>query len=170
MFRNSLCARAATSSVLKAAPSKGIYAGVNLTFVRSTLPTAADASLPLREAIDAFASSGINNAAEVEQAKAASSKTAQIAVDAAKANGGKLTVVVKQQSKFAQVNSVFANAVKSAAEGKGVALEFVDSATATNNLIMFPEQYKVVTTADTASAENLERAISGLYGAKAAAQ
>lgn len=155
----------AHTSVLKAAPAKGVYAGVNVTFVRSVLPTADGAALPLREAVDAFAAAGINASAEIAAAKAAASRTAKVAVEAAKANGGKLTVVVKQQSKFEQVNKVFAEAVAEAAEGKGVAVEYVDSATATNQLIMFPENYKVVATADTAAADNLELALSGLYGA-----
>ncbi len=167
MLRSSLIRAApknATTCVIKAAPTKGVYAGINVTFVRSVLPEGE--SLPVREAIDAFAAAGINNATEIAAAKAAASKTAAVAVDAAKANGGRLTVVVKQQTKFAQVNKVFAEAVSQAAEGKGVTIDYVDSASATNGLIMFPEQYKVVATADTATADNLEGALAGIYGAQ----
>lgn len=155
----------AHTSVVTAAATSGPYAGAKVSFFRSVLPRGADDQLALRDALDVFASSGIDNSAEITAAKNSVVATAQAAVNAAKANGGKLTLLVKQVSKFDQVNNVFAEAVEQAAQKAGVSVEVVDSATATNNLIMFPERTPVVAAADTASADNIELALSGLYGA-----
>jgi hypothetical protein len=144
--------------------TSGAYAGVKVTFVRSVLPRTAEDQLQLRDALDVFASSGIPNAAEIATAKASINETAKIAVAAAKASGnGKLTLLVKQVSKFDQVNAVFQQSIEEAAKTAGVAVDVVDSATATNKLVMFPESLGVVATADTASADNVELALSGLY-------
>jgi len=135
----------------------------NFTFVRSVLPRGSEDQLQLRDALDVFPSSGINNAQEVAAAKAELNQTAKVAVAAAKSNGNKLTLLVKQVSKFENVNALFQQCIEEAAQSAGVAVEIVDSATATNNLIMFPEKVGVIATADTASADNIELALSGLY-------
>lgn len=145
------------------AATSGAYAGVKVTFVRSVLPRGAEDQLQLRDALDVFATSGISNANEVAAAKASISETAKIAVAAAKANGNKLTLLVKQVSKFDNVNAVFQQTVEDAAKAAGVAVDVVDSATATNQLLVFPESLGVVATADTAAADNIELALSGLY-------
>ena len=133
------------------------------TFIRSVLPRGSEDQLQLRDALDVFPASGINNAQEVAAAKADLTQTAKLAVAAAKSNGNKLTLLVKQVSKFENVNALFQQCIEEAAQSAGVSVEIVDSATATNNLIMFPEKVGVIATADTASADNIELALSGLY-------
>ncbi len=155
----------AHTAVITASPAKGAYAGAKLTFARSVLPRGADDTLALRDAVDVYADANIDNAAEVAQAKQSVAHTAKLLVAAAKAKGSKLTVLVKQQSKFEQVNSVFAQSVTETAEAAGVAVEFVPSAVALNQLVVFPEQLGVVASADTPRADVVELALSGLYSA-----
>jgi hypothetical protein len=149
--------------VVAAAPTAGPYAGAKVTFVRALLPDAE--GIAARDALDVFASSGISSEAEVAAAKKAFAESAKIAVAAAKGQGNKVTVLVKQASKLEVVNTTFQESITEAAEQAGVSVEFVDSATVTNQLIMFPEQVGVVATADTAAADVVETAVSGLFNA-----
>jgi hypothetical protein len=152
-------------SVVTVAPEAkpALYKDSNVAFVRAVLPAAAD-QLPLRDLVDVYPASGIPCDAEIAQVKASFAKTAQTAVDLAKKNGNKLTVLVKQATKHTRVNELFEEAINEASAGSGVAVEFVGSAQVANTLVMFPETLGVVAAADTASAENVEGMYAGLVG------
>lgn len=147
--------------------SDALYAGVKATIVRAILPRSADDSLPLRDAVDVLPASGINSDAELDAAQASYRKSAAIAVETAKANkASKLTVALKQQSKYVINNRVFQQAAKEAAEAAGLGMEVVTTAAATNALLMFPESVGVVFTNDNPTAENLELAFAGVASAQ----
>uniref|UniRef100_A0A7S1W7I6 Uncharacterized protein n=1 Tax=Neobodo designis TaxID=312471 RepID=A0A7S1W7I6_NEODS len=158
-------APAGAHTVVTTAPEAkpALYKDSNVAFVRAVLPAAAD-QLPLRDLVDVYPASGIPCDAEIAQVKASFAKTAQTAVDLAKKNGNKLTVLVKQATKHARINELFEEAITEASAGSGVAVDFVGSAQVSNTLIMFPETLGVVAAADTASAENAEAMYAGLVG------
>jgi len=152
----------AHTSVTKAVgAAAGPYAGVKATFVRAVLPDDVD-GLALRDKVDVYADSGIDNAAEVAAATASFKKTAAVAVAEAKAAGTKKVVaLMKNVSKHSALNAAFTQAFDEVAGAAGVEVEYVASAQATNALLMFPETTPVIVTADTPSGELAERAFGG---------
>ena len=151
----------AHTSVTKAAGAAAPYAGVNTVVVRAVLPEDAT-GLALRDKVDVFADSGIDNAAEVAAATESFKKSAAVAVAEAKAAGvKKVTALVKQVSKYQHLNAAFEKALGDVCGAAGVEVEVVGSAQATNTLLMFPESLAVVVTADTPTAELVERAFGG---------
>lgn len=156
----------AHTCVTSGAGASGIYAGIKTTIVRAVLPKGDANTLPLRDAVDVLPSAGIDAAAEVAAARAAFAESAKVAVQVAKAAGEKkVTLVVKQQSKYAQLNDIFASVAKEVIEeGAGLATETLGTAQATNALVMFPETLGVVFTADTPAAESIEQAFAGVAG------
>lgn len=140
-----------------------LYKDVNTVFVRAVLP-APQFKLPLRALVDVYPSSGVNCDAEIAIVKASFAKTASTAVSLAKANGSKITVLVKNVSKHEQLNALFKEAIDNAASASGVSVDFLGSAQAANALIMAPESLGVVASADTQTAENVELMLSGLLG------
>jgi hypothetical protein len=143
------------------------YKGVKAVLVRAVLP-AGDAPLPLRDALDVLPGAGISAAAEIAAAKESFAKTAQVAIDIAKAQGSKkITLAVKQATKFANINTLFQDVVSNAASAAGITVEAVGTAQVSNTFIMFPEQLGVVVTADTAAAENIEGLYAGILGGAA---
>lgn len=142
-----------------------LYSGVKTTLVRAILPRGADDSLQLREAVDALPGAGINAESELEAAKASYRKSADIAVQVAKAqNSAKIVLALKQQTKFANSNRLFQEAAKEAAEAAGISVEVLSTAAATNTLVLFPETVPVVFTNDTVAADNIELAFAGITG------
>ena len=140
------------------------YKDVKATLVRAVLP-AGTGAVPIRDAIDVFPGAGIPCQAEVDAAKANFTKTAKVAVSLAKAQGTKkITIGVKQQTKFANINALFQEVVTQVAEQSGIAVETLGTAQLSNTLIMFPETLGVVVTADTPAAENIENMFAGILG------
>lgn len=140
-----------------------LYRGTNVTFVRAHLPKNPEL-LDVRDAIDVNATSGISNEKEVATAKASFAKTADIAVNLAKQQGGKLTVLTKATAKHEVINAVFAEVISEKADAAGVAVESLPSAQVANGLVMFPETLGVVASADTPTADNAEAMVSGILG------
>lgn len=156
--------RGVHTSVTKGATDT-IYAGVKTTIVRAILPRGADDSLQLRDAVDILPSSGINADSEFDAAVASYKKSAAIAVEAAKAQkASKISIVLKQQTKFAENNRVFQQAAKEVVEAAGIHCEVLTTAAATNALLLFPETLSVVLTNDTPAADNIEQAFAGVTG------
>lgn len=150
---------------LGSANGGALYKGVKAAFVRSVLPRTAEAPVALRDALDVYPASGINCDAEIAAAKASMKKTADVAVALAKSKGfSKVTVLSKNQSKYANLNALWTDVVQESAAASGVTVEVALSAPAANNLIMFPENAGVVVAADTTTAENVEAAFAGILG------
>lgn len=145
------------------ATGAGIYEGVKATVVRAVLPKKGDDELPLRDAIDVMG--GSLTEADLATATASFKRSAKAAVDAAKEGGHKkVTIMVKQQSAFANLNKIFVDAAKSTVEAAGLAVEVAPTSVVTNRLIMFPESAGVVLTNDTPSTANVEKAFAGVVG------
>lgn len=156
----------AHTCVTSGTAAAGPYAGITTVLVRAVLPKGDAHNLPLRDAVDILPSTGIDATAEIQAARASFAQSAKVAAEiAAKAGEKKVTLVVKQQSKYAQLNDIFAQVAKEVIEdGAGIATEIVGSAQATNTLVMFPEGLGVVFTADTPAAESIEQAFAGIAG------
>eukprot|EP01084_Bolivina_argentea_P089439 161391_1 len=142
----------------------GAYKGVQTTLIRAVLPTG-EGPVAVRDAVDVLPAAGISHQAEIAAAKASFAKTATEAVNYAKGSASKkITVAVKQQTKFNNLNELFQDAVNEAAATQGVTVDFLSTATVSNQMIMFPEQLGVVATADTPTADNIEGMFAGLLG------
>jgi len=142
----------------------GAYKGIKTTLVRAVLPVG-EGPVAVRDAVDVLPAAGINHQTETAQAKAAFMKTAAEAVKIAQGTAGKkITVAVKQQTKFNNLNELFQDAVSDAAQSGGVSVDFLSTATVSNQLVMFPEELGVVATADTPTADNIEGMFAGLLG------
>lgn len=143
----------------------GLYSGIKTVVVRAVLPRAAEDSLQVADAVDALPAAGINAEAEFETALASYKKSAAVAVEAAKAQKvSKISLVLKQQTKFTQNNRLFQQAAKEVVEAAGLHYEVLSTAAATNALIVFPETLSVVFTNDTPAADNIELAFAGVSG------
>jgi hypothetical protein len=141
-----------------------LYAGVKATVVRAVLPGSQD-DLPLRDAVDVLPSAGI--ASDAENAKAAESykKSARIALQLAKSSGAsKVTVVIKQASKFTNLNKVFTDAATEVLGTGGVLIDVQATPAAAQQLIMFPESAGVILTNDGTATDNLELAFAAVLG------
>jgi hypothetical protein len=153
-----------TAIVSPAGNGSQLYAGVKTVLVRAVLPAAAD-QLALRDSVDVLPASGIKSDAEHKEAVASFKLTANAALAAAKAQSAvKVTALVKQVSKYENINTLFAEAFDEVFEGSGVAVEYQNSAAVVNQLIMFPENLGVVVTADTPTAEVVEGMFAGVLG------
>jgi hypothetical protein len=160
--------RGAHTAVTCTSPSNGPYAGVKTTFVRAILPRGADDVLQLRDAVDVLPSAGANADAEAQAAKESYVKSAKIVAELVKnTRASKVTLVLKQQTKFAENNRIFTEAAKEVLDAQGIHSEIVSTATAANTLVLFPETLGVVFTNDTPSTENVELAFAGLLGGAA---
>eukprot|EP01084_Bolivina_argentea_P145831 255506_1 len=129
--------------------ASGAYAGINTILVRSVLPKGDGNSVAVRDALDVYPSAGIAADEELKAAKEAITTSAKIALQSAHAANAKIvTLVVKEQTKYQALNTLFAEVAAEVIEGGGIATETVLTAQATNNLVMFPETQGVLFTAD----------------------
>ena len=141
-----------------------LYGGVKTVLIRAVLPSEAD-KLALKDAVDVLPASGIQCAAEHTAATESFKLTAAAALQAAKAqNATKVTALVKQVSKYDQINGLFEKAFGEVFENSGIYVDFQNSAQVANTLVMFPETLGVVVTADTATAEVVEGMYAGIMG------
>ena len=146
-----------------AAKGKGIYAGINVTLVRSVLPAVGAGEIALRDSLDVLAGTDLTK--EVEIATASIRKSAQIAADAAKAaKASKVTLMIKQASTYDAINKIFKEVATEVIESSGLAIDVNTTATVTNQLVMFPETLGVVFTNDVPTCENVELAFAGITG------
>lgn len=144
----------------------GAYAGVNATLVRSILPRKEGEALPLNIALDVL--NGADLSKETAAAEAAIKQSAKLVVDAAKAkNLKKIVLMVKQQSAFDNINTIFTEVSKSVIEGAGITVEVLPTSAVTNNLIMFPEDTPLVFTNDVPQCELVEKVFAGVVGSGA---
>lgn len=152
------------TAITTGAPAAGAYKGVQTTLVRAVLPTG-EGPVAVRDAVDVLPSAGINSQNETAAAKASFAKTAAEAVNYAKGTPSKkITVAVKQQTKYNNLNELFQEAVADAAASQGIAVDFASTAAVSNQMVMFPEQLGVVAIADTPTADNIEGMLGGLLG------
>ena len=152
-----------TAVTKQSGAGSGAYQGIKVAVVRAVLPIG-DGPVAVRDAVDILPSAGMNCQTEIATAKASFAKTAAEAVTLAKSSGSKITVAVKQQSKYTNLNELFQDAITDAAANAGVPVDFVSTAVVSNNLVMFPETLGVIATADTPTADNIEGMFSGLMG------
>jgi hypothetical protein len=141
-----------------------LYAGTKGVVVRAVLPGGAE-DLPLRDAVDILPGAGI--AADAEFAKAADSykKSAKVAAQLAKAAGSsKVTLVLKQATKYANLNKIFTEAAQEVFSGSGIAFDVQNTAAVTNQLTLFPETAGVFFTNDNVATDNVELAFASLTG------
>lgn len=144
----------------------GIYAGVQATLVRSILPRSEGEAIPLRDALDVLR--GADLAKETAAAEAAIKKSAQLAVDAAKAhNTKKVVLMLKQQSAYEGINSLFTEVAKDVIEGAGLTVEVLPTSAVTNTILMFPEDVPVIFTNDVPQCELVEKVFAGVVGSGA---
>ncbi|EAN98355.1 hypothetical protein C3747_44g141 [Trypanosoma cruzi] len=141
------------------------YAGVKTVLVRAVLPRASPEKVQLRDALDVFFAAGINMDAEVKAATESFKKSAEVAVANAKAIGvNRVTLVLKQATKYNNVNELFRKVSTETIEAAGMTTEIQSTSVATNHLIMFPESLGVVLLNDVTSTEKIELAYAGVLG------
>lgn len=162
-------APAGVISAITKVKGTGIYAGVQATLVRSILPRTEGEAIPLRDALDVLR--GADLAKETAAAEAAIKKSAQLVVEAAKAqNAKKVVVMIKQQTAFEGINSLFTEVAKDVIEGAGISVEVLPTSVVTNTLLMFPEEVPVIFTNDVPQCELVEKVFSGVIGSGAATE
>lgn len=154
------------ASVVRApAKPSAAYSGVKTAVVRAVLPRRSADQLPLRDALDVYPSAGIVAEAEVHEATKAFQQAAAAAVAVAKEQQGKrVTLVVKQASKYAQLNETFLNTATTVCESAGMTVEVLSTGRAATELVMFPERLGVVLTNDSPNCENVQYAFAGVVG------
>ncbi|CBH17587.1 hypothetical protein, conserved [Trypanosoma brucei gambiense DAL972] len=142
-----------------------LFSGVSTVVVRAVLPRAAPDSVQLRDALDVYASAGIDTKEEVRSATEAFKKSAEVAVGKAKAKGVKrIVLVVKQASKHNCINELFKKISTETIESAGLTTEVVGTAVVANQLIVNPESLGVVLLNDVAATEQIELAFAGVVG------
>lgn len=147
----------------------GIYAGVDATLIRSILPRQEGEAIALKDALDVLR--GADLAKETAAAEAAIKKSAQVVVETAKAKGvKKVTVMLKQQSAFEGINSIFTEVAKDVLEGAGLAVEVLPTSAVTNTILMFPEETPLIFTNDVPQCELVEKVFAGVVGNGAATE
>lgn len=154
-----------TAVVAAKGNAKGIYAGINVTLVRSVLPAAGAGELPIRDSLDVLAGTDLTK--EIASATESIRKSAKIAVEAAKASKAtKVTLMLKQATTYDALNKIFTEVAKEVIEGSGLAVDVNTTSVVSNQLIMFPENLGVVFTNDVPASENIEAAFAGITGSK----
>ena len=141
-----------------------LYAGVKTVVVRAILP-GANEDLPLRDAVDVLPGAGIG--ADAEHAKASESykKSAKVAAQFAKASGAtRVTLMLKQQTKFANLNKLFQDAATEVFGAQAISVEVQPTAAVANQLVMFPETVGIVFTNDNGATDNVEQAFASIAG------
>lgn len=145
--------------------ASGPYAGIKTTVIRAILPRGAPDAMQVRDIIDVYPASGI--ACEAETAKAVENyiKAAKLAVEKAKAlKASRVTLVTKPASKYERLNSLFRETCGKTIEAAGLSVETISTATAANDLVMFPEKMSVVVVNDDPVCENVQYAFAGIVG------
>jgi hypothetical protein len=141
-----------------------LYAGTKAVVVRAVLPGGSD-DLPLREALDVLPNANIGSDAEIAKASESYKKSAKVAAQLAKASGAtKVTLVLKQATKYATLNKVFTDAATEVFNASGVLVDVQPTPVVTNQLIMFPESAGVFFTNDNVATDNVELAFASLLG------
>ncbi|ESL08488.1 hypothetical protein TRSC58_03809 [Trypanosoma rangeli SC58] len=141
------------------------YAGVKTVLVRAVLPRSSPGKVQLRDALDVFTTAGISVDAEVQVATESFKKSAEVAVTNAKAIGvNRVTLVMKQATKYNNLNDLFRKVATETIEAAGMAAEVQGTAVAANRLLMYPESLGVVLLNDVSSAEKIELAFAGVVG------
>ncbi|KEG10489.1 hypothetical protein DQ04_03651020 [Trypanosoma grayi] len=141
------------------------YKGVKTVLVRAVLPRSAPDKVQLRDAIDVYASAGINRDAEVKAATESFKKSAEVAVAKAREAGlNRVTLVVKQATKYENINELFKKVSAETINAAGMSSDIQGTSAATNQLIMHPESLSVVLLNDVAPTENIELAYAGVVG------
>ena len=128
-----------------------LYAGVKTVVVRAILP-GANEDLPLRDAVDVLPGAGIG--ADAEHAKASESYK----------KSAKVTLMLKQQTKFANLNKLFQDAATEVFGAQAISVEVQPTAAVANQLVMFPETVGIVFTNDNGATDNVEQAFASIAG------
>nr|CCC95253.1 unnamed protein product [Trypanosoma congolense IL3000] len=142
-----------------------IYSDVSTVLVRAVLPRGAPDTVQLRDALDVYASAGIDIKGEVEAATQSFKKSAEIAVAKAKAKGvQRVVLVIKPVTKHNYINDLFKKVSTEAIEAAGLTTEVFGTSVAANQLIVNPETLGVVLLNDVVAAEHIELAFAGVVG------
>lgn len=153
-----------TTVTLGSKATSELYSGTKGLVVRAVLPGGSD-DLPLRDAVDVLPSAGIASDAENTKASESYKKSAKVAAQLAKASGAtKVTLVLKQQTKFAVLNKLFTDAATEVFGAQGVSVDIQPTANVANQLIMFPETAGVFFTNDNTATDNVELAFASVLG------
>ncbi|KAH9599846.1 hypothetical protein LSM04_008675 [Trypanosoma melophagium] len=151
-------------TTLPAAPHPA-YAGVKTVVVRAVLPRSAPDRVQLRDALDVFPAAGISTEAEERAAADSFRQSATLAVARARAVGAnRVSLVVKQASRYAGVNALFRRVCEEVVSAAGLLVEVQGTATAANELLLRPESLGVVLLNDVPATEQVELAVAGLFG------
>ncbi|KAG8345488.1 hypothetical protein ERJ75_000822500 [Trypanosoma vivax] len=141
------------------------YANVSTILVRAVLPRSPPDTVQLRDAVDVYAAAGIDTQPENDLATDSFRRSAEIAIAKAKAKGvSRVTLVVKQASKYNKINDLFQRVASHTIEAAGLATEVLGTAVVANQLIVSPESLGVVFLNDVAQTENIELAYAGIIG------
>ncbi|ORC88501.1 uncharacterized protein TM35_000161390 [Trypanosoma theileri] len=141
------------------------YAGVKTVVVRAVLPRSAPDRVQLRDALDVFPAAGISTEAEERAAAESFRRSAAVAVARARAvNASRVTLVVKQASRYTGVNGVFRRVCEEVVAAAGLSVEVQGTAAATNELVLRPESLGVVLLNDVPATEHVELAAAGIFG------
>ncbi|RNF25669.1 uncharacterized protein Tco025E_02051 [Trypanosoma conorhini] len=141
------------------------YAGVKTVLVRAVLPRSSPEKVQLRDALDVFPSAGISMDAEVQAATDSFKKSAEVAVANARRIGvNRVTLVLKQATKYNNVNDLFRKVSTEAIEAAGMTTEVQNTSVVTNQLLVHPESLGVVLLNDVSLTEKIELAYAGAMG------